>query len=351
MGEEEKRAVLAVLESGQLAAGAVTARLERAFAELCGVRHAVAASSGTAALHLALLGHGIGAGDEVIAASFSFLATGNAALFVGARPVFVDIDPRTYTIDPARVEAAITPRTKAIMPVHLYGQAAYMAASGDIARRHNLLVVDDAAPASAERFDGRPAGSFGTGCFSLYATKNVVSAEGGMVTTDDDALADRLRMLRHHGQRIRYVSEILGYNFRMTDVHAAIGVAQIGRLAELNARRAANAAYLDAHLRGVVTPFVRPGSRHVYHQYTVRVPGDRDALAQALSGRGIGTGVYYPVPIHRQPLYRDLGYTDHLPETERAVAECLSLPVHPALTRDDLDLIVEAVNELCCAEW
>lgn len=352
IGDEEKLAVLAVLESGHLAAGAVTERLERAFAELCGVRHAVATSSGTAALHLALLGHGIGAGDEVITASFSFVATGNAALFTGARPVFVDIDPDTYTIDPAAIDAAITPRTRAIMPVHLYGQTADMTAITAIARRHNLAVIEDAAQAVGAACDGRPAGGFGTGCFSLYATKNVASAEGGMITTDDDALAERLRMLRHHGQRERYLSEALGYNYRMTDVHAAIGVAQMARLEDMNRRRAANAAHFDTRLRGVVTPFVRPGSRHVYHQYTVRVPSTlamgRDGLARSLAERGISTGVYYPAPIHQQPLYRDLGYRDSLPETERAAAECLSLPVHPALTRDDLDRIVAAVNDLCC---
>ena len=356
IGDEEKRAVLAVLESGQLAQGAVVAQLEPAFAEVCGTRHAVATSSGTAALHLALAAHGIGPGDEVITTAFSFVATGNAALYLGARPVFVDIEPQTYTIDPARVEAAITPRTRAIIPVHLYGHPADMEAITDIARRHQLPVIEDAAQAVGAAVEGRPVGSSGTGCFSLYATKNVASAEGGMITTDDGALAERLRMLRHHGQRMRYVSETLGYNYRMTDVHAAIGLAQLGRLAERNGRRAANAAYLDARLpvaseanpRGVVTPAVRPGCRHVYHQYTVRVPGDRDALAAALAERGVGTGVYYPVPIHQQPLYRDLGYRDELPETERAARETLSLPVHPALTQDDLDRIVEAMNELCC---
>jgi perosamine synthetase len=361
IGDEEKQAVLAVLESGQLAQGAMTARLEAAFAAVCGVRHAVAVSSGTAALHLALLAHGIGPGDEVITASFSFVATANAALFVGARPVFVDIDSRTYTIDPALVEAAVTSRTRAIVPVHLYGQMADMEAINAIARRHGLTVIEDAAQAVGASAGGRPAGSFGTGCFSLYATKNVAAAEGGMITTDDDALAERLRLLRHHGQRTRYVSEILGYNYRMSDVHAAIGLAQLKRVDDLNGRRAVNAAEMDARLRGVVTPFVRPGYRHVYHQYTIRVPDSaagsgprphgagRDALAAALAERGIGTGIYYPVPIHRQPLYRDLGYAVSLPETERAAREVLSLPVHPGLSRDDLDHIIEAVNELCCA--
>jgi dTDP-4-amino-4,6-dideoxygalactose transaminase len=263
--------------------------------------------------------------------------------------VFVDIEPDTYTIDPARIEAAITSRTRAIMPVHLYGQMADMDAILDIARRHNLLVVEDAAQAVGATANGRRAGSCGTGCFSLYATKNVTSAEGGFVTTDDDELADRVRMLRHHGQRQRYVSDILGYNLRLTDVHAAIGLAQLRRVDGLDARRTANAAYLDERLRGVVTPAVRPGYRHVYHQYTVRVRGDRDALAAALAERGIGTGVYYPVPIHQQPLYRQMGYRDELPETERAAREALSLPVHPALEQDDLHRIAEAVNELCYA--
>lgn len=355
MGEEEKAAVIAVLESGQLAQGQKVAEFEELFAQFCGVKHAIATSSGTTALHVALLAHGIGAGDEVITTPFTFIASANSVLFTGARPVFVDIQPDTFNIDPQQVEEAVKARrasgarVKAIMPVHLFGQLCDMPALLDIARRYELLIVEDACQSHGASIDGQKAGSFSTGCFSFYPTKNITTGEGGIVTTDDDAIAQRCRLLRHQGSSRTYFHETLGYNFRMTNIHAAIGVAQMGKLARWTEQRIANAAYLTArlsHLPHVVPPAVRPGYRHVFHQYTVRIRGNRDQAIEQLRAKGIGVGVYYPLPIHKQPLYLGLGYDDHLPEAERAAQEVLSLPVHPALSPEDLEAIVEAVASL-----
>jgi dTDP-4-amino-4,6-dideoxygalactose transaminase len=337
IGDEEKQAVLDVLESGQLAQGAVVERFEGAFAAFCGVRHAIATSNGTTALHVALLAHGVGEGDEVITSPFTFIASANSILYAGARPVFVDIEPDTFNIDRSQIEAAITSKTKAIMPVHLYGNPVDMGAIMEIAGRHGLAVIEDAAQAHGAEVDGQRAGSFGTGSFSFYPTKNMTSGEGGMITTNDDAIADAARLIRAHGARERYRHESLGYNFRMTNIHAAIGNAQLAKIEEWTRQRQENAARLTELLGdAVVTPVTRPGARHVYHQYTVRIPGGRGDVEARLAERGIGTGVHYPIPVHRQPLYRDLGYADQLPNAEQACREVLSLPVHPSLTEDDL---------------
>lgn len=344
LGEEEKAAVVAVLESGMLAQGRRVAEFEARFAELCGVKHAVAVASGTAALWLTLLAHDIGPGDEVITTPFSFIASSNCALFVGARPVFVDIEPDTCLIDASATEARITERTRAILPVHLYGQPCDMAAIMKIAGRHNLIVVEDACQAHGATFEGQPVGSFGTGCFSFYPTKNMTTGEGGIVTTNDDSLAERLRLLRNHGQSQRYRHDILGYHFRTTDIQAAIGLVQLDKLPAWNEQRVANARYLSERMQGVRVPVVRANRRHVFHQYTVRVSGDRQALQDHLREQGIGTAIHYPHPIHHQPFYRSLGYDDVLPEAEAASREVLSLPVHPALSQSDLDRIVGAVN-------
>jgi dTDP-4-amino-4,6-dideoxygalactose transaminase len=346
IGQEEIDAVVAVLRSGQLVQGELVERLERRFAEMIGVEHAVAVSSGTAALHLALLAHGIGPGDEVITTPFTFIASANAALYAGARPVFVDIRADTFNLDPALIEAAITPRTRAIIPVHLYGQPAEMGAIGALAARHGLAVVEDAAQAHGAAIDGRPVGTFGTACFSFYATKNAITGEGGMITTGDDRIARQLRMLRSHGQRERYHHEILGYNYRMMDLQAAIGLAQLDRLEDLTRRRIANAERLTARIDAFTTPRPLPGYRHVYHQYTVRIPEGRDEAVRLLKEAGVGASIHYPIPVHQQPLYRDLGYRDSLPVAERASREVLSLPVHPALTETDLEQIAGAVARL-----
>jgi dTDP-4-amino-4,6-dideoxygalactose transaminase len=351
MGDEEKAAVMAVLESGQLAQGSVVAEFEDAFAHYCGAKHGIATSNGTTALHLAVLAHQIGQGDEVITAPFTFIASANSVLYAGARPVFVDIDPDSYNIDVEQIEAAITSRTKAIMPIHLFGNPADMPRITEIANKHGLGIIEDAAQAHGASIDGKRAGSWGTGCFSFYPTKNITTGEGGLITTGDDCVADRAKLARSHGMRVRYYHESLGYNFRMTNIHAAIGMAQLPKLELFNERRIANAAYLSAHLPQdkVRVPQVRPGTRHVFHQYTVRVlpPFDRDEVRTRLGEMGVGTEVYYPVPVHRQQLYLDLGYGGQsFPESELAAAQVLSLPVHPGLSQQDLDTIIEAVNSL-----
>jgi len=350
LGEEEKRAVLAVIESGQLSQGPVVADFEARFAAWCGAKHAVAVSSGTAGLHLALLAHGIGPGDEVITSAFTFIASANAALFVGARPVFVDVDPETFNLDPALIEAAITPRTRAILPIHLYGYPAAMPELDAIARRHGLLLIEDACQAHGATINGRKAGTFGASAvFSLYPTKNMMAGEGGLITTGDDAVAERLRMLRSHGASRTYEHEMLGYNFRLSDLHAAIGRVQLSRLEGFNAARRHNADVLTeglTGLSGIALPVEHPGYQHVFHQYTVRVPGRRDELQRKLAERDVESRVYYPKPVHRQPQYVRLGYDSvRLPVSERLSQDVLSLPVHPGLNDDDLLRVIEAVRE------
>jgi len=346
IGDVERNAVMAVLASGRLANGPVARQLEEAFArEVAGTREAVAVASGTAALHLALLAHGFGPGDEVVTTPFSFQATANMILAAGARPVFVDVG-EDGNIDPGLVEAAVTPRTKALLPVHLYGRLCDMVALSAIAQRHRLALIEDAAQAHGASLDDRRAGAFGTGCFSLYATKNVTAGEGGLITTDDAALAERLRRLRSHGEGERYESVELGFNYRLPEMSAALALAQFGRLAEWNETRRRNAAYLSANLRGVVLPPApaAPGS-HVWHLYTVRVAQGRDELRAWLQERGIESAVYYPHILPDQALYRGLGYSDaDLPVARRLAREVLSLPVHPGLGEEDLRRIVEAVN-------
>jgi perosamine synthetase len=347
IGPEEKRAVLEVLDSGMLAQGSRVEAFEEGFAEKSGTRFAVACSSGTTALQLALLAHGIGEGHEVITTPFTFIASANSILYTGARPVFVDIDPDTFTIDPEQIERAITPATRAIMPVHLFGLCSNMDAIQSIASQHGLVVIEDACQSHAAEYKGQKAGSFGTGAFSFYATKNMTTGEGGMITTNDEAIADRCRILRQHGMRVRYYHDELGYNFRMTDIQAAIGLAQLKKLEQFNATRIRNAFFLDKNLRGVTLPCVQDGYKHVYHQYTIRITNKRrDALVAHLHDKGIGTGVFYPVPVHQQSFYRkELGYAVSLPQAEKAASEVLSLPVHPGLSDSDLHAIVQAVNE------
>ena len=348
IGLAERQAVLDVLDSGMIVQGPRTAQLEERFADLCGVAHAVATSSGTTALHLALLAHGVGPGDEVITTPFSFIASTNSILLTGATPVFVDVEPDSGNLDAALVEAAITPRTRAILPVHLYGQMCDMERLGVVADRHDLTLIEDACQAVGATYDGRPAGSFGTGAFSLYATKNLAAGEGGMITTDDDEIADRCRLLRNHGMRVRYHHESLGYNARMTDLHAAIALAQMERLPELDARRRENAAGLSDRIERVSTPVELDRRSHVWHQYTVRV-GDglvRDDVVSALAEAGVGTGVFYPMPLHHQPHIAAIVGHVSLPVAERLAATVLSLPVHPEISSDDVAHIAKAVNAL-----
>jgi perosamine synthetase len=346
IGETERRAVLDVLDSGQLVNGPVTRRFETEFAaQVSRTREAVAVSSGTSALHLALLAHDIGQGHEVITPAFSFQATANMVLAVGARPMFVDVSA-DGNIEPSLVEAAITPRTRAVLPVDLFGRCCDMPAICDIAGRHRLAVIEDAAQAHAAELNGRRAGGFGTGCFSLYATKNLTAAEGGVITTDDQRLADRVQRLRNHGEGDRYDSAELGYNYRMTEMGAALALAQLPRLSELTLARRNNAAYLSSHLLGVGLP-PAPGrpEQHVWHQYTIRVDSGRDHLRDYLATQGIQSSVHYPKPLPAQKLYRNLGYDDAAFPMARALSQqLLSLPVHPGLSENDLERIVKSVN-------
>lgn len=367
LGIEEETAILEVLATGQLAQGKRVAAFERRFAALCSAKEAVAVSSGTAALHLALIAHNIGPDDEVITTPFSFAATANTILMVGATPVFVDIDRDTYNLDPSLVEAAITPRTKALLPVHLYGNPCDMKRLEAIAKAHNLVLIEDACQAHAAAINGKPVGSFGTGCFSFYPTKNMTTGEGGMVTTNNPAIAERLRLLRNHGQKERYCQIDLGYNHRMTEMQAALGLVQIEKLEKFTESRIANAAFLTECLSDVVqTPVARPGYRHVYHQYTVRVLDKRDEWMKILHERGISTAIHYPLAIHQQPFYRASAHLYRiatpvktsideesemkqmqLPVAETAATQVLSLPVHPALSMDELKKIVKEVRALC----
>lgn len=347
IGDDEKQAVMEVLDSGMLAQGPRVKAFEEGFAEMCGVKHAIATSSGTTALHVALLANGIGPGDEVITSAFTFIASTNSILFTGAKPVFVDIDPRTFNLNADLIEAAITPKTKAIMPVHLYGLACDMEPIMNLAEKHGLAVIEDACQSHGSVYKDKKVGSFGTGAFSLYPTKNMTSGEGGMITTNDPIIDEKCRVIRQHGMRRRYYHDELGFNFRMTDVHAAIGLAQLKKLDKFNDVRQANAKFLSENLKGVVVPYIPEGQTHVFHQYTVRVSeGKRDALRTHLQESGVGSEVYYPVPIHQQSFYvADLGYKDSLPETEDAALEVLSLPVHTGLTASDLETIVAGVND------
>lgn len=353
IGEEEINAVTAVLKSGVIAQGKRVEEFEKAFARFIGTRYAIAVNSGTAALHVVLLAHRIGKGDEVITSPFTFISTANSILFTGAEPVFADIDEGSYNICPDRIAEKITPRTRAIIPVHLYGQPCDLDRIIKIARQHELVVIEDACQALGAEYDGNKVGSFGVGCFSFYPTKNITTGEGGMITTSDKSIAREARMIRNHGQSEDYVHEILGYNYRMTDIAAAIGICQLKKLKQLNDRRVENARFLTERLggiRGLVCPHVKSNVKHVFHQYTVRVnPGfglSRDDLRERLRAKGIMTKIYYPLPIHKQPLYRNLGYTDHLPNSEKAAREVISLPVYPSLKKEDLEEVAQAIQDI-----
>lgn len=350
ISDEEIEEVVKVLKSGFIAQGPEVAEFERKFAEYVGTEHAVATSSGTTALHLALLSLGIEKGDEVITTPFSFAATGNSILYVGAKPVFVDIDPQTYNLDPKKIEEAVNDKTKAIMPVHLYGQPADMNPIKQIAEAHDLWIIEDAAQAHGAIYNNQMVGSLGDmACFSFYPTKNITTGEGGMITTDSGELADSARILRAHGESERYTHVVLGYNFRMTDIAAAIGLVQLKRLNDFNNSRIENAEYLTMHIDkidGIKPPYVMDGVRHVFHQYTLRVEnGKRDNLKDFLTENGIGTGVHYPKTIYNQKLYHDLDIEGNCPQAEKATSEVLSIPVHPGLSVEDLEEIATILEE------
>jgi dTDP-4-amino-4,6-dideoxygalactose transaminase/acetyltransferase-like isoleucine patch superfamily enzyme len=352
IGEAEEAAVLAVLRSGHLAGGARVAELEEKFARTHGSRHAVAVSSGTAALVTALRAHQIGPGDEVITSPLTFVATLNAILETGATARFCDVTD-DLTLDPGQLCSLVTPRTRAILPVHLYGLPADMKAIGGFAARHHLTVIQDAAQAHGASIDGRPLGAFGTAAFSFYATKNIMCGEGGIVVTNDDAVAEGVRLLRNHGMRAADDYALPGQNYRLTDIQAAIVTVQLDRLAAINCRRSRNASVLSAGLAGLDglrLPAVPAGRDHAWHQYTVELTADapvsRDELRKRLAADGIDAKAYYPRLVHDYPCYHEHPgvLRDPAPRAERAASHVLSLPVNPALTGSQLDRIIAAVR-------
>jgi dTDP-4-amino-4,6-dideoxygalactose transaminase len=346
---EIEAAVAKVLESNQFVLGEEVAAFEEEFAVYCGARYGVAVNSGTSALHLALLAAGIGPGDEVITVPFTFVATVAAILYAGARPVFVDIDPQSYTIDTKQIENALTERTKAIIPVHLYGQPADMEPILDIARRHGLTVIDDAAQAHRSEYQGRRIGSIGDlSCFSFYPGKNLGAyGEGGIVLTNNPEYARAISMLRDWGQKEKYQHTLKGYNYRMDGLQGSILRVKLRHLDSWTETRRANAALYNQLLSesDVVTPCEMPYAHHVYHVYVVRTP-HRERLQQALFNQDIQTGIHYPIPVHLQPAYADLGYrAGDFPCSEQAAREVLSLPMYVGLGSAQLETVSEAVSD------
>jgi dTDP-4-amino-4,6-dideoxygalactose transaminase len=343
IGPEEIAEVVAVLESGMLAAGPRVAEFEARFAEAVGATHALAVGSGTAALHLSLLALEIGPDDEVIVPSFTFAATANSVRMTGATPVFADIDPSDYAIDEKHVAPLINARTRAIMPVHLYGHPAPMTELRALADEHGLLVVEDAAQAHLAEVDGRTVGSIGDAAgFSFYPTKNMTTGEGGMITTSDPTVAERARWLRNQGMAERYNHKIVGLNERMTEIEAAIGLVQLRKLPEWTEKRREQAAVYAVRLDpDLGLPVERPGARHVYHQYTL-APANRSKVLESLAAAGIGHDIYYPKATHQQDPYSGGSYD--LPNTEDLTHRVVSIPVRPGLSSEEVDLIVDTLN-------
>jgi len=357
ISKEEIQAVTDVLKSGMLAQGGVVEKFEQEFASYIGVDYAIATNSGTSALHAALASLGIGKGDEVITTDFSFMASASCILMQNAKPVFCDIDYETYNISANLIEDKITDKTKVILPVHLYGQPCEMDNINKIAKEHDLFVVEDACQGHGAEYKGKKVGSIGdVGVFSFYPTKNMTTGEGGIITTDDKDVANKARLFRNHGQDRRYLHASLGYNYRMTNIAAAIGLIQLKKLDYNNSKRGKNAKYLTNKFQeivGIKSPYVSPYVKHVFHQYTIRVEDDfplsRDEFADYLKNKGVGFGIHYPIPIHRQPLFEKLGYTDEnvdCPVSSEMSEKVLSLPVHPYLSNDDLAHIIETIESI-----
>jgi perosamine synthetase len=348
ISRKELRAVKEVLRSGNLAQGVKVKLFEERFSKLVEGRDCVAVNSGTSGLLLALIASGIGIGDEVIVPSFTFAATANSVVLAGAKPVFVDIDLGTFNINPQAVEAAITSKTRAIQPVHLYGLPANMYELRRIAKKYGLLILEDAAQAHLASIEEKPVGTFGDlATFSFYPTKNMTAGEGGMIVCNSPDSARICRLLRNQGMERRYENEIVGFNMRMTEINAAIGIVQLEKLRKWSEKRKTNAQFFSDNLKGVITPSIPDGYSHVFHQYTIRiVNSDRDKFANALNQMGISTGIYYPRPVHKLESFK-LNFD--LDNTEIACEQVLSLPVHPKLSRRDLESIVEAVNHVANA--
>ncbi len=358
--DELREVVLDVLASGRYLFGPAVSRFEDAIAQLCGVQHAVACASGSDALLLSLMAIGVGPGDEVIVPTFTFFATASAAWRLGAKPVFVDIDPDSFTLDVDHVADLITSRTRAIIPVHLFGRCAQMDSLMRIVEERRIAVIEDAAQSIKATCCGRAAGSWGTfGCFSFYPTKNLGGCgDGGLITTHDPELADKLRVLANHGMSPRYIHRYVGINSRLDTLQAAILLKKLPFLDTWIEARRRHAAYyterfVECGLDGwLIPPTDDPYGLHVWNQYTIRVPaGDRDALRQWLAERGIGTEVYYPVPLHLQPCFETLGYQKgQLPVAERVAAEVLSLPVYPELSEVEQDYVIEQIRQFAVNE-
>jgi perosamine synthetase len=351
IGSEEVEAVAEVLRSGFLTQGESVRKFEDQFSEYIGVGNSVAVCNGTVALDLAMKALALPKDGEVIVPAFTFIASANSVLYQNLRPRFADVDPRTFNIDPDELQEKINPKTEAVMGVHLYGQPFDLKAVSDICQDHDLVMIEDAAQAHGAEFQGKKAGSFGIGCFSFYPTKNMTTGEGGMITTSDDEMAARLRLLRNHGDRGKYNHVALGYNYRMTNIHAALGLVQLGRLEGLNKKRIDNAQFYNDHIRikGLTLPQKAAAARHVYNQYVVRVEDDfplkRDSLMEILQSKGIGSAVHYPMPLYRQPFYRDLGLDKEVcPVAEEVSGKVLSLPVHPSLRPEDRSYVAEIIN-------
>jgi len=347
--DREIERVVEVLKSGMLAQGEVVEEFERSFAEYIGVEHAIAVCNGTIALDLVLKALGIKGGDEVITTPFTFIATSNSVLYQGAKPVFADIDEKTYNINPDEVLEKITAKTKAVIGVHLFGHPFDVKPLMEICEDYNLVLIEDAAQAHGAEYNGKKVGSFGIGCFSFYPTKNMTTGEGGMITTNDANIADKIRLLRNHGDKGKYDHVMLGYNYRMTNIQAAIGTEQLRKLDALNKKRRENAEYLTNNIKanGLIKPFERKNVKHVYHQYVIRVkrfPMSRDEFMQYLTNREIGCAIHYPKPIYKQKLYKKLGYKASCPIAEEVAKEVLSIPVHPSLSEEELKYIVETIN-------
>ncbi|MEM8864272.1 MAG: DegT/DnrJ/EryC1/StrS family aminotransferase [Planctomycetota bacterium] len=357
--EQVLQAMTGVCDSGAFLFGPAVRDLEAAIADYCGVEHAVGCASGSDALLLAMMALGIGEGDEVILPSFTFFATAGSVSRLGAKPVFADLIPQTFNIDPADIERKITPATKAIMPVHLFGQGADMAAINALAEKHNLYVIEDAAQAIGAKIDGQRVGGLGTiGCFSFYPTKNLGGfGDGGMITTNDGEVADLLRVLCNHGQRPRYFHHYVGVNSRLDTLQAAVLGVKFKSLDSYAERRSRHANKYNDQFASLGlgeqlgTPGVADGCESVWNQYTIRVrEGRRDELQQSLADQKIGSAIYYPEPLHLQPCFADLGYQrGDLPHTEAAAAEVLSLPVFPELTVEEQDTVIASIADFCGA--
>ncbi len=349
---EELKAIEDVLKSGMLAQGKVVGEFENKFSDYIGVKNSIAVSNGTVALDIALKALGIKEGDEVITTPFTFIATANAILYQKAKPVFADIDERTFNINPDEILNKVTEKTKAIIGVHLFGHPFDVKAIREICEDNKLLLVEDCAQAHGAEYRGKKVGSFGTGCFSFYPTKNITTGEGDIITTNNDQVTESCRLLRNHGQSSKYFHTVLGYNYRMTDIQAAIGIVQLKRLEEFNAKRIQNADYLNRNIKidGIIAPRKEKNVKHVYHQYVVTIDResiDREKFIKYLTANDIGCAVHYPIPVFKQPLYQELGYTDEnvkCPVAGELANTVLSLPVHPAITEEDLKYIIYTIN-------